>query len=83
VAYLTASKWSIGQAIYIALNGRLIVNNELESTWKEAVVAKFEVSSRHVHGGTEETHEFLVHDSHVQAQIRTGISQIRIRNVTA
>jgi hypothetical protein len=28
--------------------------------WKEAVVAKFEVPSRHVYGEAEENHEYLV-----------------------
>jgi hypothetical protein len=42
---------------YIASNERMIVNNELESMWKEAVMAQFKVLSRHLPGGTDEIHE--------------------------
>jgi hypothetical protein len=42
---------------YIASNERMIVNNELERKWKEAVVAQFKVLSRHLPGGTKENHE--------------------------
>jgi hypothetical protein len=35
--------------------GRL-VNNGLESIWKEVVITKFEVLSWNLHGGTEKTH---------------------------
>jgi hypothetical protein len=33
------------------------VNDEAERMWKKAVVVKSEVLSRHLPGGTEETHE--------------------------
>jgi hypothetical protein len=33
------------------------MSNELEKMWKEAVVAEFEVLTRHLPGGTEEKHE--------------------------
>jgi hypothetical protein len=33
------------------------VNDELERIWKEADVAKFKVTSRHLPGGTEENHK--------------------------
>jgi hypothetical protein len=45
---------------YTALNGRLILNNDLERIWNKAVVVKFEVPSRHVYGGADENHECLV-----------------------
>jgi hypothetical protein len=61
-------------------NGRLTLSNDLERIWKEAVVAKFEVPSRHVYGGAEENHEYRVFPS---AETPTDISLIRIRNVTA
>jgi hypothetical protein len=35
----------------------MIVNNELERMWKEAVVAQFKVLSGHVLGRTEECYE--------------------------
>jgi hypothetical protein len=35
----------------------MIVNNELERTWKEAVVAEFYVLYLHLSGGTKEYHE--------------------------
>jgi hypothetical protein len=34
-----------------------LINNELERMWKEAIVAKFKVLSRHLPGGTEENHK--------------------------
>jgi hypothetical protein len=34
------------------------MNDESERMWKEAVVAYFDVLSRHFHGGTEESHEY-------------------------
>jgi hypothetical protein len=34
----------------------MILNNELERMWKEAVVAQFNVLSHHLLGGTEEYH---------------------------
>jgi hypothetical protein len=39
------------------------MNNELERTWKEAIVAIVEVPSRHFPEETEENHENLSHDS--------------------
>jgi hypothetical protein len=33
------------------------MNDGLERMWKEAVVAYFKVLSRHLPGGTEESHE--------------------------
>jgi hypothetical protein len=35
------------------------VNNKLERVWQEAVVAKFQVLSRHIPEGIEENHEKL------------------------
>jgi hypothetical protein len=35
----------------------VIASNELESMWKEAVVALLEVQSRNLLGGTEKIHE--------------------------
>jgi hypothetical protein len=37
--------------------GRKIVNNELESVWKEAVMAYFKILYHYLHGWTEESHE--------------------------
>jgi hypothetical protein len=38
---------------------RLLMYNEFERIWKEAVVAKFKVISGRSPGGTEESHEQL------------------------
>jgi hypothetical protein len=35
----------------------MIVNNELERMWEEAVMAQFKVISWHSPGGTDENHE--------------------------
>jgi hypothetical protein len=32
------------------------MNNELERTWKETVVARFKILTHHLPGGTKETH---------------------------
>jgi hypothetical protein len=42
---------------------RLLMDNALERTWKEAVVAYFKVLSRHLPGGTEKTHKNHSQDS--------------------
>jgi hypothetical protein len=42
---------------YGTLNGRMIVNYELERMWKEAVMACFKVLSQHMAGGTKKQHE--------------------------
>jgi hypothetical protein len=34
-----------------------LMNNKLESLWKEMVVTQFKVLSRHLFGGTEVNHE--------------------------
>jgi hypothetical protein len=47
---------TFGSSDCIASNGRMIVNNELESMRKEVVVAKFKVLSQHLPGGAEENH---------------------------
>jgi hypothetical protein len=48
---------------YVVSNKRMIVNNELERMWKEAVMASFKVLSKHLPGGPEEKHEHLSQDS--------------------
>jgi hypothetical protein len=35
----------------------MIMNNNLERIWKEAVLAQFKVLSRHLPGSTEENHK--------------------------
>jgi hypothetical protein len=35
----------------------LLTNNELERVWKEVAMAKFNVLSQHLHGGTKKNHE--------------------------
>jgi hypothetical protein len=54
----------------IMSNGRVIVNNELERVWKEAVAPQFEVISRNSHGGSEKPRRTWAMISH--AEIRTG-----------
>jgi len=39
------------------------VNDELEGMWKETIVAYFKVLSRHLPGGTEESHKNFSQDS--------------------
>jgi hypothetical protein len=39
---------------YVALNGSMIVNDELESNWEECNVAYLQVLSQQLSGGTEE-----------------------------
>jgi hypothetical protein len=41
----------------------MAVNNELEKMWKEAIMPRFKVLSRHFSGGTEENCEHLFHES--------------------
>jgi hypothetical protein len=66
---------------YIASNERMIVNNELERMWKEAVVAKFMVLSRHLPGGTKENHEKPQSGQPVSGpRIEHGTSRIRSRS---
>jgi hypothetical protein len=47
------------------------MNNELESMWKEAVIAQFNVLSRNLSGGTGEYHENLSQDSQLRGEIST------------
>jgi hypothetical protein len=53
-----------------------IIKYELERIWKEAVVAKFMVVSRHLPEGTEENHEQI---SIFGPGFETGSSRIRSR----
>jgi hypothetical protein len=55
LVYLT----TLSVSEYMASNERLIVNNELEMMWKEAVVAFFKLLSWNLPGGTEVNHENL------------------------
>jgi hypothetical protein len=48
---------------YVVSSGRLIVNNEWESVWKEAGLSCFVVLSRHSPGGREKSTKSLSHDS--------------------
>jgi hypothetical protein len=45
------------------------MNNELERIWKEAVVAYFNVLSRHLPGEAEENYEKSVRFAGLQAEI--------------
>jgi hypothetical protein len=36
-----------------------LINNKLERTWKEAVIAQFKVLTQHLPGETEENHKTL------------------------
>jgi hypothetical protein len=44
------------QVIYISMNDLVIMKNELEGMWKEAIVAQYKVPSRYLRGVTEENH---------------------------
>jgi hypothetical protein len=37
----------------MALNARVLMNNTVEVTWREAIVAWFEILFQHLPGGTE------------------------------
>jgi hypothetical protein len=43
--------------IYITLNNYMIVNNELEGTWREIIETKFKLISRHLPGETEKSNK--------------------------
>jgi hypothetical protein len=47
----------------------LLGNNELEGMLKEATVAKFEVLSQHLPGGTKENHEITLRIAGIRAAI--------------
>jgi hypothetical protein len=49
-------------------NERMIVNDELEKIWKEAVMTKFKVLSWYLPGGSEENHKNLSQDSQSPSQ---------------
>jgi hypothetical protein len=49
--------YAVSTVLYIVLNGRTTMNNELERMWKEAVMAQFEVLSQYLPADTEETIE--------------------------
>jgi hypothetical protein len=44
-----------------ALSGRMTVNDESESKWKEMVTAYLKILSQHSSGGTEKKFAFLPH----------------------
>jgi hypothetical protein len=52
-------KGTIRYSYCIASTDWMIVGNELERMWKEAVVVQFRALSRHFHEETEENHENL------------------------
>jgi hypothetical protein len=54
---------AVTQSDYTASSDWMVVNNELERTWKEAVVALFKVLFRHWAWGTEESIENFSQDS--------------------
>jgi hypothetical protein len=54
---------------YIMSNDGILVNNELENTWKEAVAVKFNILSRHLPGWTDGDHEKSVRISGLRAEI--------------
>jgi hypothetical protein len=41
---------------------RLLINNELERVWKEAVLALLQVLPQHLPGGTDKTTKTLIQD---------------------
>lgn len=47
----------------------LLGSNELDGMLKEATVAKFEVLSRHLHGGTKKNHEIILRISGIRPEI--------------
>jgi hypothetical protein len=49
----------------------VLMNNELEKLWKEAVVAKFKVQFRHMHEGTEKNRKNLVRIAGIWVEIWT------------
>jgi hypothetical protein len=53
----------------MASNERIVVNNELERTWMEAVMAYFKVLSRYLPGGTEENYKNSVRIAGFRAEI--------------
>jgi hypothetical protein len=62
---------SVSNSYYIASNDWMIVNNKLEGTWKEAIVAWFEVLSWHLLGWAEENYTILCQNSWCPDQIGT------------
>jgi hypothetical protein len=50
----------------------MIVNNEFEMIWKEAVAAWFEVLLWHLPGGTDKNTKKRVRIVNISADIRTG-----------
>jgi hypothetical protein len=51
---------------------RLIVNDEWESVWKEAVLSSFVVLSRQSPGGSEKSTKGPLRIARVPAEVRTG-----------
>jgi hypothetical protein len=61
----------------------MVVNNELERTWKEVIKAQFKVLSYHCPGGLKKTVKSLSQDSRYSGQDFNQPLQETIRSITA
>jgi hypothetical protein len=52
---------------------RLLINNEMENTGKEVVVANFKATSHHFPGGTDENHEEISQDSSCSSRFKRSV----------
>jgi hypothetical protein len=61
IIYFVLISHSINGAVsnpdYVQLNDSMIVDNQLERIWKEAIDTYFKVLSQHLHGVTEEDYK--------------------------
>jgi hypothetical protein len=55
--YLLFTNVTVSNSKYIVLNNWMLVNNELEKLYQEALVTYLKVVTQHCCGGTEESNE--------------------------